>query len=56
MNMGHKRKAEDNRRNKSNPVAKYMNKYNTPKTHMDKKRGAKEGKFKHKAEVFAYEA
>jgi len=54
--MGHKRKTEDTRRNKGNPVAKYMNKYNTPKTHLDRKKREQRGNFKHKSEGFNYEA
>lgn len=36
-------------RNKSNPVAKNMNKFNKPATHKDRKKAASRRPFKHKA-------
>ena len=42
-------------RNKSNPVAKNLNKFNKPATHRDRKKDAKKGERKHKGRDYAKE-
>ncbi len=39
-------------RNKSNPVAKNLNKFNKPATHKDRKKAASRGYYKHKKECY----
>jgi len=39
------------KRDKSNPVAKNLNKYNKPATHTDRKKAMKKGEVKHKKSI-----